>query len=52
MKFRQKKWEVLQVREESQVQKNKFGTGGEKQYQREWSGAGVLTGSVDVSYWT
>lgn len=30
MKFGQKKWQVLQVREESQVQKYKLGTAGEK----------------------
>lgn len=52
MKFGQKKWEVQKVREESQVQKYKLGTDGEEQYQREWSEAGALIGSVDVKYLT
>lgn len=51
-KFGQKKLEVLKVREGSQVQKYKLGTDGEEKYQREWSGAGALIGSVGVKYLT
>ena len=66
MKFGQKKREVLQVREESQLQKYKLGTADEKAVLERvvWSYGeagcilcrlkrqGELTVSVDVRYWT
>lgn len=60
MKFRQKKQEVLEVREESQVQKYKLGAAGEKAVLERvvWSyseaGCSIVLfkkTSADVRYW-